>query len=147
MRFPLFRALLPPPSLALGVCLSTTVACTTLRPVTPEQLSGPQAPDSVRVTGADHSRVVVHAPRVVGDTLEGTIPGLGLVDMQQKFLLSQTTAIETVEKSPTRTAALEVALIAIPAGVTYLAIEQSQNPRRGCGACTAQCTATDPCLF
>jgi hypothetical protein len=109
-----------------AVFLILTVACTTLRPVRPDQLSGPHAPDNVLVTGLDHSKVVLYAPRVVGDTLEGTIKGRGVIDNRRRFLLSQTTTIQKVQAAPARTAAL-VALVALSAGMTYLLIQGSEK--------------------
>jgi hypothetical protein len=65
-----------------ATCLMVTAACTTLRPVEPDELAGPDAPDTVRVAEQDHSVVVFHQPRAVGDTLVGTAHGATTLSAQ-----------------------------------------------------------------
>jgi hypothetical protein len=80
-------------------CLILAAACTTLRPVEPDELRGPNAPDRVRVTKTDDSTVVLRTPKIVGDTLVGFVN-----DTRRTFLLSQTTAIQGWEPAPGCTA-------------------------------------------
>lgn len=87
------------PLTSLVVSLSLTAACTTLRPVGADELRGTNPPDRVRVTKTDDSTVVLHAPKMVGDTLVGTAGGV-----RRTFLLSQATAIQAREPAPDRTA-------------------------------------------
>jgi hypothetical protein len=92
-----------------------------MRPVQPEELRSPRPPESVRVTLADHSTVVVYAPRVVGDTLVGvTIYGA-----RQHFLVSRTTTIQAREAAPDRTAGL---VLLSASGVLALAIYLVERP-------------------
>ncbi len=75
----------------VGSCLILASACTTLRPLTPDALGDKRA-ESVHVTLADHSTVVLHTPQLIGDTLVGTVNGA-----RQGFPLSQVTAIRERE--------------------------------------------------
>jgi hypothetical protein len=91
-----------------GACLLLAGGCTALRPVGPEELSGPSRPDSARVMLADHSTVVLYGPRVVGDTLVGTT----MNGVRRHVLLSQTTAIQVRESAPDRTVGLVFGIVA-----------------------------------
>jgi hypothetical protein len=77
-----------------------TAACHSIRPVQPTQLvSG--AFTAVRVTAADRSTVILHAPHLNGDTLAGFVDG-----EYREMLLSQTEAITARTRAPGRTLAL-----------------------------------------
>ena len=137
MRFPF----LPLPLGALlaraGACLLVTGACTTLRSIGRDELRGPNPPSSVRVTQADHSTVVLHAPKVVGDTLEGTVNGV-----RQQVPLSQTTAIQAREAAPDRTAALVFGAGAVAAfGYVMIGINNPPPPQLHmcCGSFESSC--------
>jgi len=106
----------PAPFLA-ATFLIVAAACTTLRPVEPDELRGPNPPDRVRVAKTDDSTVVLHTPRLVGDTLVGFVNGA-----RRAFALSQTTEIEMCEADPGRTAAA-VVFGGSSAVLTYLVIE------------------------
>jgi hypothetical protein len=80
-------------------CLVVTAACTTMRPVDPDELRGPNPPERVRVTKTDDSTVVLHTPKLIGDMLVGFANGTRLT-----LLLSQTTTIRAWEPAPGRTA-------------------------------------------
>jgi hypothetical protein len=118
-------------------CLTLITACTAMRQVPLGQLRSQGGPDSVFVTEADHSTVVLHAPRVVGDTLKGTVEGVGVYGTRRQFLLSQTTAIQTKELAPVRTVALVLGLVAIP--VTYVAIKNATRSTPLCLPGAADC--------
>ena len=77
------------------------VACTTVRPVQPAELSPPHAPTRVWVTGANHSTVVLDSARVSGDSLVGSVNG-----QAQRLVLSEATVLRAREPSEARTAAL-----------------------------------------
>jgi hypothetical protein len=86
----------------IGVLFIAT-ACATLRPVTPSELRGADPPRRVRVTLADHSIVVLTAPKVSSDTLVGAIVGENQADgfpVREALLLSQVTAIDALDPGP-----------------------------------------------
>ena len=56
-----------------ATCLIVTAACTTLRPVQPDKLRGPNPPDRVRLTETNDSTVVLRDPQLVGDSLVGMV--------------------------------------------------------------------------
>jgi hypothetical protein len=71
-----------------------------MQPITPSQLiSTPVA--RVWVTGADQTTVVLHGPRVNGDTLGGFVDG-----KYREMLLSDARTIQQRTAAPGRTAAL-----------------------------------------
>jgi hypothetical protein len=73
-------------------------ACHTMQPITPSQLiSTPVA--RIWVTGADQSTIVLHGPRLNGDTLGGFVDG-----KYREMLLSDTRAIQQRAAAPGRTA-------------------------------------------
>jgi hypothetical protein len=91
----------------------------------------------VRVTKTDDSTVVLHSPKLVGDTL------VGFVDRTRRALpLSKTMKIDTWHAAPDRTAAAVVFGGGL-AALTYLivsATNQSSSPR---GLC---CPPGVPCV-
>jgi hypothetical protein len=113
-----------------GSCLILAVACTTLQPIRPEQLTGPNAPKSVLVIGAGDSAVVVDEPHVVGDTLVGIANGV-----RQQFLLSPQTTIEVRQAAPARTGALLVGGLAAATALTYVLAEKQSGSSHCDGYC------------
>jgi len=85
-------------------------ACHTMRPVQPSALTA-GAVGAVWVTKTDHSTVILQAPRVTGDTLEGFVDG-----SFHEMLLSQTTKLAVQQPARGRTVAIGVAV-----GVSALA--------------------------
>jgi hypothetical protein len=114
-------------------CLVVTAACTTLRPVEPDELRGSNPPDRVRVTKTDDSTLVLHTPKVVGDTLIGFVD-----DTRRAFPLSQTTAIDTWAADPGQTAAAVIFGGGLGA-MTFLVIRATSASSSPRGACTANC--------
>ena len=144
MRFVYHRA--PLWTFLSATCLIVTAACTTLRPVEPDELRGLNPPERVRVTKTNDSTVVLHTPQMVGDTL------VGFVDSTRRaFLLSHTTAIDTWAADPGRTAA--TIIFGGGLGVlTYLVIHassQSSPPQGNCcppGVQAGTCVYPPACL-
>ena len=104
-------------------------ACTTLRPVQPDELRGPNPPDRVRVTEANDSTVILRSPQLVRDTLIGTVDGT-----RRAFPLLGTTEIDTWEAAPGQTAAAILfggGLAAFTYVVIYAA-NHSSSPRNCC---------------
>ncbi|HXQ27916.1 MAG TPA: hypothetical protein VN848_01495 [Gemmatimonadales bacterium] len=126
MRLPLLSLPVRARLARVGICLILTSACTTLRPLTPDDLGN--KPESVHVTLADHSTVVLHTPQVIGDTLVGTVNGA-----RQGFPLSQVTAIREREFDGVRTGVLIT--IAAMGGLAVFASEHGT----GLPPSTARC--------
>jgi len=120
------------PPLALIALLAA--ACTTLRPVEPDDLIGADAPDRVQVTEQDRTVVVFHQPRVVGDTLIGTVNGVS-----QRLLLWQGAAIQVREPAPERTANLVVG-----GGVAAIVLIAIVAPKLSAKALGCTCGAPYP---
>ncbi len=88
--------------LAGAVGLVSTAACHTMQPIQPSQLiSTPVA--RIWVTGADRTTVVLHGPRLNGDTLGGFVDG-----QYREMLLSDARTIQHRAPAPGRTAAMGV---------------------------------------
>ncbi len=90
-------------ALVAGVMgLVSTTACHTMRPIQPSQLiSTPVA--RVWVTAADRTTIVLHGPRVSGDTLGGFVDG-----QYREMLLSDTRTIQQRAPAPGKTAAVGI---------------------------------------
>ena len=126
--------------LACTWMLLITAACTTLRPVRPDQLTPPQSPARVWVTRADRSVAVFDSARVEGDSLVGIINGTA-----ERLPLTGAT-IQTRQLSIGRTAALAGA-VAVAGAVALTQVERAngQGPvcvngvlssiNPGCGCC------------
>ncbi|HXQ29745.1 MAG TPA: hypothetical protein VN848_10790 [Gemmatimonadales bacterium] len=114
-----------------ATCLIVTAACTTLRPVEPDELRGPNPPERVRVTTTDDSTVVLRAPTVLGDTLIGTVDRV-----RRTFLLAQATAIQAWEPAPGRTAALVGGGAGALAFIVVEAIKTKPPAQPACGVCS-----------
>jgi uncharacterized protein YfaQ (DUF2300 family) len=99
MRSPL-RSLCFSTRLASSWMLFITAACTTFRPVQPDQLTPPQSPARVWVTRGDRSVAVLDSARVEGDSLVGIVNGTA-----ERLPLTGAT-IQTRQLSIGRTAAL-----------------------------------------
>jgi hypothetical protein len=80
-------------------------ACHTLRPVPPGQLSGPNPPSRVWVTGSDRATVQVQDPELNGDTLTGIVNG-----EPERFPLDQVVTMEARHQDPARTAVVALAV-------------------------------------
>jgi hypothetical protein len=73
--------------------------------------------DRVWVTQNDHTTFVLHAPRLMGDTLQGFVDG-----QYRELLLDQTQVIKRRTPAPARTAILGVTLgVAALSGFVYMA--------------------------
>ena len=126
---------------ALGALL--IAACTTLRPVQPDELRGPNPPDRVRVTETNDSTIVLRDPKLVGDTLVGLVDG-----KRRAFLLSHTTAIDTWAADHGRTAAAIVFGGGL-AAFTYLVIyaaNHSSSPGDCCPPGVPCPSSFPPCM-
>ncbi len=119
------------PLTLLITCLTITAACTTLRPVEPDELRGPSRPERVRITEINDSTVVLRTPKVVGDTLIGTVDGA-----RRTFLLAQATAIQAREPAPGRTAALVGGGAGVLAFIVVEAIKTKPPAQPACGVCS-----------
>jgi hypothetical protein len=100
------------PGLLRLVCAAfaiATAACHSMRPVQPSQLVATSI-KRIWVTQADHSTVVVDAPQLRGDTLQGFVDG-----QYREMPLSQATSIQTLRSARGRTT-----LLAVAAGVAAL---------------------------
>ena len=127
---------------SLGLANVLCVGCTTLRPVTPEQLTGANRPDSVFVTETDHWTLVLHQPRVVGDTLEGMLEGL---DTVRRVPLSQANAIQAEAPANGHTAALVVGLVAVPAAIVTYFVMTHYNHHISAPSYTCECDFDSIC--
>ena len=85
-----------------AIGFASTVACHTMQPIKVSQLiSSPVA--RVWVTGTDETTVVLHGPRVNGDTLGGFVDGT-----YREMLLSNTRSLRQRAAAPGRTAAMGI---------------------------------------
>jgi hypothetical protein len=124
-------------------CLTLTVACTTLRPVEPNDLRGPNPPDRVRVSETNDSTVDLRAPRLTGDTLVEDVDG-----KQRALPLSGIAEIDGWTADPGRTAAAVVfgggaaalTYLVIEAGISRPAVCNVTDGPFGSEACPADCT-------
>jgi hypothetical protein len=136
MRFQLLSLPVRARLARVGSCLILASACTTLRPLTPDDLGDKRA-ESVHVTLADHSTVVMHTPQVIGDTLVGTVNGA-----REGFPLSQVTAIRDREFDWVHTGILIT--VGAMGGLAVFAIQHgnglpSSTARCGSGILTSNC--------
>jgi len=99
--------------------------------VDPDELRGPNPPERVRVTKTDDSTVVLRAPKLVGDTLIGTVDGV-----RRTFLLARGTAIQAWEPAPGRTAALVGGGAGALAFIVVEAIKTKPPAQQACGVCS-----------
>ena len=94
-----------PLQLSTFSCLAGAVviltACTSIRPVTADDLTSPSRPSSVRVTQFDRSVVELTAPELIGDTLVGSAKGV-----RREILLSDVTTMTAKRAAPAKTALL-----------------------------------------
>jgi hypothetical protein len=142
MRFPVLS--LPAGALlsCMGACLLLAVACTTVRPVTADELSGPNPPNPVKVTAIDttgrRSTVLLQAPEVVGDTLFGTENGV-----RERILLADVNTMSAKQKSPGKTALLVLGA----GGAAYLywaaAVRYTAAPSTSTARCCPNCNTTN----
>ena len=113
---------------------SVVSACTTTRALQRAELASQPLP-RVWVTRADHTKVVMTAPQVTGDTLVGTVGGV-----RQQFLLFETPEVSTREFSKGRTALL----VASAVGLGTLAYFASTwHPKSGKGGIPVGVCACD----
>lgn len=85
-----------------GGCVVLAISCTTVHPITSDDLTGPNPPHQVRVTMADdRSVLVLHDPHVTGDTLVGSAKGA-----RQAILLSDVYGMTDNQTSAGKTALL-----------------------------------------
>ena len=103
--------------LALLLAAALTAACHSMRPIEANQLTA-RSVDRIWVTGADHAKFELYAPRLTGDTLAGF-----LVDGQyREMMLSDASQLEARRPDATRTAVLgAVTGAALLAGMIYMA--------------------------
>lgn len=86
----------------VGACMLFTISCTTVHPITSDDLTGPNPPHQVKVTLADdRSVVVLHDPHVTGDTLVGSAKGA-----RRTILLSDVYGMTDKQTSTGKTALL-----------------------------------------
>ena len=88
----------------VGALLLLAAACHTMQPVPMDELLS-NSINPIWVTRADHSTVIIHAPVVKGDTLQGFVDG-----EFREMPLSQATTIQTRRPAPARTAAVAAAV-------------------------------------
>jgi hypothetical protein len=100
MRLPILPLQLSTFSSLAGAVLMLA-ACTSIRPVTPDDLASPDRPSRVRVTQFDRSVVVLKGPEVIGDTLVGTANGV-----RRQILLSDVNTMSAKKAAPGKTALL-----------------------------------------
>lgn len=99
-----------------GTAVLVSAACHTMRTVEPSRLIS-YSIDRVWVTGSDQTTVILHAPRVTGDTLAGFVDG-----NYREMLLADTKTIKQRVGSPGRTTALGVIIGAVTlSGMVYMA--------------------------
>jgi len=92
-------------------------ACHSLRPIEASQLSSTNI-DRIWVTGADHTKFALYAPRVTGDTLAGFLEH----GQYREMMLSDASRLEAKRPDATRTAVLgAVSGAALLAGMVYMA--------------------------
>lgn len=114
-------------------------ACTTVRPIKPDDYIPKNAPDVVWVTSPDKKVVAVVDPLLAGDTLKGVRQG------SQDSVAVPLTALQTVTaKQPDR---LKTTLLLLGAGVAaygilYEAYISQQGPNRGGVDCGVYDTAS-----
>ncbi|HUK21847.1 MAG TPA: hypothetical protein VLV45_09885 [Gemmatimonadales bacterium] len=87
-----------------------TLACHSLRPVSPTQLNPVHAHNRVWVTGLDHSVVELQDPEVNHDTLNGIVDG-----EPQRIALDDVVIIQALQSDPAKTAVVAI----IAGGATF----------------------------
>ena len=106
-----------------SVLVGAVVAgCTMSRVLQRSELRDQPLP-RVWVTRADHSKVIMTSPQVVGDTLVGTVNGA-----RQGFLLFETPEVSTREFSKGRTALVVVSTLGLGT-LAYFASTWHPKPR------------------
>jgi hypothetical protein len=104
---------------SLGLVLFSTIGCATVQPVAnPEQFIAQTHPPVLYVTYTDNSSVPVSQPRISGDTLFGTAPGVAGSEAVA-VALHDVSGIRAPQPDHKRTVALIVALGALTAGGAY----------------------------
>jgi hypothetical protein len=106
----------------LMAALLSSLACATMQPVRePAQFIPETKPPVVHVTFRNHSKVTFAQPRVRGDTLYGTVPG---VSQPVAAPLSHIERIEAVQRDKKRTRWL-IAGLGVLAAAGVFALTQS----------------------
>jgi hypothetical protein len=108
-----------------------TISCTTVHPITSDDLTGPNPPRQVKVTLADdRSVVVLHDPHVTGDTLVGSAKGA-----RQAILLSDVYGMTDKQGSAGKTALLVLGGGAAAALFTGVILSNGGPPGEGTRCC------------
>jgi hypothetical protein len=116
--------------LPFSALLACAAACTTLRPVQPDQLTSLHSPARVWVTRADHSVAVFDSARVESDSLVGVVNG-----QPQRVALVDITMLRARERSGERTAALMLFGASVGTALVVDAMATNQGP--GKSSCPA----------
>ena len=124
-------------SIAVASILVLTLACTTLSPVRPADLTSSDPIPRVWVTSADHSVVVFDSARVSADSLVGIVHG-----EPRSIALSEATVIRAREFSEGRTAALIFFGAGGAVAVATVYLLNNQRPARG--PCVFLCAIDHP---
>ena len=124
-----------PPDLyrfATGTTLTlVTLACTAVRPIERDQLISSHPPARVRVTRSDFSTITLDAPRLVGDTIQGSENGV-----TQSLNVTNVVKLEAREPSDARTGAL-VASILVGGAIATVIVAKNQSAGPGVNVCPA----------
>ncbi|HUL49265.1 MAG TPA: hypothetical protein VLT79_04530 [Gemmatimonadales bacterium] len=106
-----------------------SLACTTVRPIDRDQLISAHPPARVRVTRSDATTLTLDAPRLVGDTLQGTANGAA-----HSLRFTDVVKLEAREPSDARTGAL-VASILVGGAIATVIVAKNQSAGPGENAC------------
>ena len=105
------------------------MACHTIRPVAPAQLTASSGVQRVWVTRTDQSTLAIDLPEVVGDTLTGILHG-----EPQSIPLSDATEILARKPAPARTLAVVMLASGLAlAGFAYMESRPDVGDARYCG--------------
>lgn len=107
---------------ACATLIATLTACTTLQPVaTPQQFIPVARPNRIWVTRADSSKLLVEAPRLLGDTLVGWVAG-----RYEEIPLPEARWVSVRQPAPRRTMLLVGAMVAV--GAFMISVLASSGP-------------------
>lgn len=99
-----------------ALLIASLSACSTLQPVTtPREFIPAARPDRIWVTTNDNAKLLVEAPRLLGDTLVGFVGG-----RYEEILLPDTRWVGVRQSAPRRTAFLVAGVVVLGASLAYL---------------------------
>ena len=126
---------------SLAFALFGTIGCATVQPVpNPAQFIVQNHPSVLYVTYTDNSSVPVSQPRISGDTLFGTAPGVAGAE-GVAVALHDVSEIRAPQPDHKRTVALIVAIGALTAGGAYTLTQAFGG---NCGSNSFHGTPEDP---